>query len=220
MQGQHQRARTPVDACPHMLTLDVAGEAEDQTEGAILRATEPRRDSTALTAFSVHFLKSGLPVFLVQDRYHWTGTPHHDLLPAILRIADIWRADQLILDATGIGAGLASFLRAELGSRLVPFVFTSESKSRLGWEFLALCNSGRFLDHAPDDSAEYAQFWREVAAADYEVVDSPSRRMRWGVADPRIHDDLLISAALIAAAQDLVAPQMGAVIEAGDVVSE
>ena len=219
MQGEHPRARTPQGPGPYLLTLDVAGEAEDQTEGALLRATEPRRDSTALTVFRVGFLKSGLPVFSVLDRYYWTGTPHHELLPAIVRLAELWRPEQLIVDATGIGAGLTSFLRAELGPRVVPFVFTSESKSRLGWDLLALCTSGRFRDHAPDDSAEYAQFWREVAAADYEVVDTPSRRMRWGVADPRVHDDLLISAALVAAAAGLSPRQESVVIEATDPLS-
>lgn len=219
MQGQHPRSRTPSDRAAHIITVDVGGVAEDHMQGYLLRATEPRRDSTALTVFRVERLACGLPRYLVQDRYYWTGTPHHQLLPAIVRIAQIWQPTQIIVDATGIGAGLASFLKAELGSRLVPFVFTAESKSRLGWDFLALCNSGRLVDHAPDGSIEYDQFWREVQAADYEIVDNATRRMRWGVADPTVHDDLLVSAALIAAATVTAPPQPSAIIESEDVIT-
>jgi len=244
MRGQHARARQPVDCSPrtaegrgltrtvgrgqaHVITLDVAGEAEDRLQGSFLRTDEPRRDSTALTVFSVEHMASAtprtvggsLPRYLVQDRYLWTGAPHHGLLPAIVQIARIWGAVQIIVDATGIGAGLTSFLRAELGERVMPFIFGATSKSQLGWDFLALCNSGRFLDHADDGSPEQAQFWREVEAADYEIVDDASRRMRWGVADPHIHDDLLISAALIAAAEPTSAPQPSVIIEADDALA-
>ena len=235
MQGGHPRARRPeasaltspdAVAAGTILTIDVGGEAEEQTEGYILRATQPRRDSTALTVFAASYQALGaclrpLPTFAVQDRYYWTGTRHHDLLPAILRIAQLWQPQQVIIDATGIGAGLASFLAAELGKRVTPFIFGSESKSRLGWDFLALCNTGRFQDHAPDGSPEYAQFWREVDAAEYEITSYASRRMRWGVADPRVHDDMLISAALIAATTELPAPaQQSSIIEAPDVLQQ
>jgi hypothetical protein len=229
MQGEHPRARRPAQGTapsqPVVLTIDVGGEAEEQTEGYLLRATEPRRDSTALTVFAVSYRPLGdgarpLPTFSVLDRYHWTGARHHDLLPTIVRIAEMWQAAQVIIDATGIGAGLASFLAAQLGGRVRPFVFTAQSKSQLGWDFLALCNTGRFLDHAPDGSPEQAQFWREVEAADYVLSDDASRRMRWGVADPLVHDDLLISAALIAAAEDLAGwGQPSQIIEARDPLS-
>jgi len=200
MRGQHPRLRQPVSPGHHLITCDVAGAAEDATADAILAPVSPRRDSTALTVVRVERLQNGLPCYLVQDRYLWTGVPHRDLLPTLVRIDQIWQPTQFIIDATGIGAGLASFLRAELGHRLLPFVFTAQSKSQLGWDLLGLCNSGRLQDHAPDHSPEQAQFWREVLAADYELTNDASRRMRWGVADPTVHDDLLISAALVAAA--------------------
>ena len=78
------------------------------------------------------------------------------------------------------------------------------------------------LRHAAADHAEaaaQAQFWREVAAADYSV-DGAERRMRWGVADPSVHDDLLLSAALCAALEREPRPaaQAGAVIEAEEVL--
>jgi hypothetical protein len=81
----------------------------------------------------------------------------------------------------------------------LPFVFTASSKSALGWRFWGLCNSGRFLDHADDGSPERQQFWREAAAAEMQVLPGVTQCMRWGVTDPTVHDDLLISAALCAA---------------------
>ena len=231
MQGRHPRARTP-DAVhlpenaqigAYVLTIDVSGESENATEDHFLRAEEPRRDSTALTVFAATYFSSdtqgALPRFHVLDRYYWTGKKHHAMLPTILRIAELWQARQVVIDATGIGAGLAGFLVAELGPRVLRFTFSSQSKSRLGWDFLALCNTGRFLDHADDRGEEYAQFWREVRAADYTISDSATRRMRWGVADPRVHDDLLISAALVATIDDLPSANLPShIINAPDIL--
>ena len=81
----------------------------------------------------------------------------------------------------------------------MPLVFSAATKSRLGWGFLAICDTGRFKDHALDGSPAQAEFWRQVAAAEYEVVDGPERRLRWGVWQGGAHDDLLVSAALCAA---------------------
>jgi len=78
-----------------------------------------------------------------------------------------------------------------------PFVFTQSSKSELGWEFLSLCSAGRFLDYAPDGSAEQGLFWAQVEECEYETLPGPGRKMRWGV-EGRTHDDLLVSAAFCA----------------------
>ena len=219
MRGSHSRQRTPTEGRDYALLVDVAGEAEEQRapDGLSLREAQPRKDSTALTVVECARNDLGLSRYLVVDRYLWTGTPQHTLYGAIAQLADAWSARRVVVDATGLGAGLASLLRRALGERLVPFVFTAASKSDLGWGFLGLCGSGRFLDHRDDGSPEQAQFWREVEAAGYEVLDGPHRRMRWGVADPAVHDDLLISAALCAALDDGDAVPGGShLIEAGD----
>ena len=198
MQGSHTRQRTPTEGREYALLIDVAGEAEERIEGALLRAEQPRKDSTAATIVEISRTEIGFPRFLIMDRYLWTGTPHHQLYGAITHLAELWGATRIIVDATGVGAGLASFLKRALGARVEPFVFTSKSKSDLGWGFLGICNSGRFFDYRDDGEPEWRQFWREVRSADYEVIEGPNKTMRWGVADPTIHDDLLISAALCA----------------------
>ena len=198
MHGSHARQRGPTEGREYALLVDVAGESEERIEGALLRAEQPRKDSTAVTIVEILRSETGMARFLVMDRYWWTGTPHPELYGAIVHLAEMWRARRVVVDATGVGAGLASFLTRALGSRVEPFVFSGRSKSDLGWGFVGICNSGRFSDHHDDASPEYRQFWREVTAADYEVVDGPDKRMRWGVPDPTVHDDLLVSAALCA----------------------
>ena len=222
MQGTHLRSRSPTEGREYAILVDVAGEAEDRIEGALLRAQEPRKDSTAATIVEISRQDLGLSRFLVMDRYYWTGTPHHQLYGAIVHLAELWQAARVVVDATGIGAGLTSFLKRALGERVQPFLFTAKSKSELGWGFLGICNSGRFLDHRPDGGPEWQQFWREVKAADYEVLGGPNKLMRWGVADPAVHDDLLISAALCAVLdrQDRRPPLPSHIIEADDPLDE
>jgi hypothetical protein len=114
----------------------------------------------------------------------------------------------------GVGAGLASFLEKIYGSadnklspgKVVQFVFTQKSKSDLGWDFLAIIETGRYKDYAPADP----EFWRQARACQSMVLEGPGKLMRWsvpdGTRDPEtgelVHDDLLVSAALIAALDD------------------
>lgn len=222
MQGSHPPLAGPQPGEAYALLVDVGGEAEEHgARDAALRRQAPHRDSTALTIVAID-PGGPLPRYRVVARRWWTGRPHHKLQGAIARLAEAWGAIRVVVDATGLGAGLASFLRQRLGARVRPFVFTAQSKSELGWGFYGLCASGRFQDYAalPGDhpeAAAQAQFWREVAAADY-AVEGDARRMRWGVADPAVHDDLLISAALCATLerQALSPGQPGVVIEAED----
>ena len=222
MRGTHSRQRDPPKGGrEYAILVDVAGESEERVEGALLRQRQPRKDSTALTIVEIADLQMGMPRFLVMDRYYWTGTPHPQLYGAIVHLAQLWAVTRVVVDATGVGAGLASFLRRTLGPRVEPFVFSASSKSDLGWGFLGICSSGRFQDYRDDGGPEWRQFWREVEAADYEVVDGPNKRMRWGVADSTVHDDLLMSAALVAVLdQEQRSPHLDAqIIEAADPLS-
>lgn len=215
MQGEHPgRHRAEAGKC-YCLLIDVAGE-EEGTGGETLATRAKLRDSTALTVVEVdaqgldHPLQKR-PTYRVVERRLWTGTKHTQLFSQLLDLAEeVWQARHLVIDATGVGAGLASFLRDALGEgRVMPFHFTAQSKSDLGWGFLAICDTGRFKDMREDGSPEYRQFWKEVEAADYQVLPGPERRMRWGVEDPLVHDDLLVSAALTAALDRLEwAPQV------------
>jgi hypothetical protein len=201
MAGEHEPLAKGIAGETYALLLDVAGE-EEQVEGVKAYDPTARRDSTALTVVRV-VTGEERPRFEVVRRYLWTGTKHTTLYDQIRDLAkNVWRARYVVVDATGIGAGLASFLRAALGEWVViPFIFGLASKSKLGWDFLGIIDSGRYKDYAggDDESSELAGiFWRQVAACTYEVRPGPGRLMSWSVPDARTHDDLLLSAALVA----------------------
>lgn len=154
------------------------------------------------------------PVYRVVDRMAWTGEKHTLLHARIIDLArEVWRANVVVVDATGVGAGLASFLASALEERrggrapvtVIPFVFTASSKSQLGWDFLALIDTGRFKEYA-DDSASgslegrlTALYWDQLRSTTYETMPGPGKLLRWSVPTSRGHDDLVISAALSAA---------------------
>lgn len=212
MRGQHAAHAAPVAGERYYITIDVGGEA---SEGEDVEATG--RDSTAVTVW-IRLWESFGSVWRVVHRHVYTG---EDPDAVALRVCQVWRPVQVCVDATGLGAGVASMLAAHQFN-VLPFVFGVKSKSDLGWNILALCRQGRFQDHAPDGSAEQREFWKQVEAAQLEVIAGPGRLCRWSVPESAGHDDLLVSAALIAEL-DLVAVapySESGIVEAGDVIEE
>ncbi len=209
MRGQQPRQTEAAPGHMYALLLDVAGECEQRGEvetfepGSIGTFQRSGRDSTALTVVEIDLttLSDDLllkPAYRVVDRRLWTGTKHSKLYGALVDLArQVWKARFLVVDATGVGAGLASFLQRALGDQVVvPFIFSGASKTRLGWDFLAICDTGRFKDHLEDGSHEQRLFWKQVEECTYEIQPGPEKRMKWGV--EKGHDDLLLSAALCA----------------------
>ena len=88
--------------------------------------------------------------------------------------------------------------------RVIQFRFNASTKSQLGWDFLAVVDSGRYQDYSPADF-EQQLFWSQLSACQYEITPGVDRKMKWGVPDGMrdgageyVHDDLVISAALCA----------------------
>lgn len=218
MAGAHAPRSTPEAGRMYALLLDVAGEDEAATED-LAAISGSRRDSTALTIVEVDLstvqdeaIKA--PTYRVLQRREWVGKKHTALYGEIVALAKLWHAEFVVVDATGIGAGLASFLDRALPGRVLPFVFTSASKSDLGWQFLATIETGRYLEYkaragSPEDALQ-ARFYDQCAHCESSILDGPGHRMRWGVPDGRrsietgelVHDDLVLSAALVAVLDD------------------
>jgi hypothetical protein len=181
--------------------IRVSGDYADSGAGATLTG---RRDATALTVVEVDLSTLNDPQVLrpsyrVVDRRLWVGVPHAQLYAAIADLArNVWQARYVVVDATGVGAGLASFLRQALPGKVLPFVFSAQSKSQLGWDFLAVVESGRYKEYAPDGEPDTGLFWTQVEACRGQVSSTPNRLLRWAVEDQRTHDDLLISASMCA----------------------
>ncbi|MGC9349114.1 MAG: hypothetical protein ACP5JG_13295 [Anaerolineae bacterium] len=235
MHGSHPRLLAPEPGHRYALLVDVAG--EDETEGDELdRAMlqNPRRDATAITVVDVSLDRSHKPparVFRTVHRILYLGTPHAALHAKISALARLWHATWIVVDATGVGAGLASFLLAAFGEdRVYPVIFSPKVKSDLGWDFLAIVETGRFQDYADDQAPETRQFWYEIEACKYEIRPGPQKAMRWGVWEApaydglvaRGHDDLLVSAALCAIVDQLDLPgdAVGTAVPTNDALRE
>lgn len=205
VQGAFAPETGPADGAVYAMAIDVAGEEEQGLEGELVRRAQPRKDSTAVAM--IRIVPAEQPRFEIVGWHHWTGTRHTTLHERIRNLAGRWNVRQVVIDATGIGAGLASFLRESLGERVVtPFTFSSASKSQLAWEFLGLIDSGRLQvfdgDLAGPEQARLATlFRRQMESCRYTVLPGPGRLLRWGVEDARVHDDLLMAAALVAVLQ-------------------
>ena len=111
----------------------------------------------------------------------------------------------MVVDATGVGQPVSSFLRQSLGSRIIPFTFTQQSKSVLGFNLLAVINSGRLKMYSGDGSVEYQEFWAEMERAKSQY--RPSQTMNFYVDPAQGHDDFLMSLALLVEAAGQYVPR-------------
>jgi hypothetical protein len=228
MKGDHLALEGPQPGQRYAMTIDVAGEDEGavgEDPAVLLRAAEslsrlenPARDATAVTIFNLDTStlpadEQGAPTYRVVARYRWIGTKHTQIYNQLKEIARLWRAEYIVIDSTGVGAGLASFLEASFPGRVIPFLFTSKSKSDLGWQFLAVIETGRYKEPLGGMSASRSKcgtgFWEQARSCMNQVLEGPGRIMRWGVPDGTrndlgelVHDDELISAALCAVLDD------------------
>jgi len=173
LQGDHPRRHQPAEKRVYVAGIDLAGEAEEG-EDAALRALKPRQDSTVVTIgeldFSVVSEVVPLPRVDVVEHYWWTGR-------------------------------VASFLSSAFGGSVVtPFQFSQQSKSRLGFAFLAAINSGRVKMYAQDGSEEYQEFWREMERAKSSF--RANQTMNFYVDPSEGHDDFLMSLALLVEAAE------------------
>ena len=174
------------------------------------------RDSTALTIVEVDLGTLAdpavrAPTYRVVHRRQWTGVRHTVLYAELQAVAKRWCARWLVVDATGVGAGLASFLSAAFPGRVIPFIFNQASKSRLGWGFITMVDRGRWKDYGMwkaevgslpgcfamrngegPGNRELRQgmqqglreeFYRQAAFCQYEIQAGPGRTMSWGVPD-------------------------------------
>ncbi len=204
MQGEHPRLSQPEGKRTYIAGIDLAGERE-QEMGLFGNGRERRQDSTVITIAELGlrtapspFTGLGWSEVRVVEHYHWTGVSHSQLYPQIVDILKKWNCGRIVVDATGMGQPVASFLRAQLGSKVIPFTFTQKSKSDMGFDLLSLVNCGRLKLYERDGSPEYQQlmFELERARAQYR----PNQTMNFYVDPQEGHDDFLMSLALTAQA--------------------
>lgn len=213
MRGKHSPRVEPLPNKLYAAALDLAGEDEaviNDSFSAYSEAEElanPRRDSTSLTIFEVDLSTVDDPLickpsYKVVHRREWIGTKHAELYGQVKAIIELFNCRYTAVDSTGMGAGMASFLSAALGEKVIPFDFNVRTKSDLLWDFLGIIDSGRYKEYFPDDET----FWQQINFCEFEILEGPQKRARWGVPDGTrdsssgtlVHDDLLISASMCA----------------------
>lgn len=207
--GTHERYYKARADEIYVAGVDLAGEDETAAD-AELRALKPRKDSTAVTIARLEWRElAGVlePHLEVVDHLWVTGQSHRELLPRLRDyLGVVWRCSSVVVDSTGIGATIASFLVGALGADVVhPFAFSSVSKSDLGFQLLAAVGGGRLKMYAGQD-VEVAEFWSEAEVA--RSVLGANQRMAWRVDESDGHDDLVVSAALVVEASKHAEPRV------------
>ncbi len=203
LRGTHPRLRAPRDTngrtALYVAGVDVAG-ADEGVVGADghLTLDHPQRDATVVTIAEVQreAEASGFVTIHIVEHHEWVGI---DYRTQYLQLRDLlrhtWNCARVVIDASGIGAGLAAWLAEALGDACVEQMqFTSARKSELGWELLAAVNTGRLKMYADDGSSESRRFWDELRRA--RSVHLANQRLNFFVPAGEGHDDYLISAAL------------------------
>jgi hypothetical protein len=202
LQGEHARMHRGEAGKVYVAGIDLAGE-EEEVDGEYVRSLNPKRDATVVTIGELDFINCTQvnlePNLKIVEHYRWVGKKHTELYAQLVDILkNVWHCRRIVVDATGVGEPVASFLRKALGSRVTPFKFTQKSKSELGFNLLAAINSGRLKVYKGDGSDEYQEFWTEteLARSQYRA----SQTMNFYVEPSQGHDDFLMSLALAAEA--------------------
>jgi len=196
LQGKHVRRLHPDYTVVYVAGLDLAGEAEQQ-EDIMLEAVSPARDATVLTIGEAVWNEGtqALDVNVLQH-YQWIGVPHPTIYQQLVDLLKYtWNVQRVIVDATGIGEPVASYLSKAMKGKAVPFKFTQKSKSELGFNLLAAVNSGRLKIYARDNTEECGELWKQLQLA--KSVFRPNQTMNFFVEPSDGHDDHLMSLALL-----------------------
>jgi len=216
MAGDHPRCRDraalaqrgPLADLPLAAGLDLAGEGEGERDQTVLTLAAVEQGSIAGVP---------QPVLRIIEHHRWVGESLAALQVQLVDLLGrVWGVRRVAVDATGMGAGVASFLQAALGPGIVDAViFSPAAKSRLGYELLAAAGAGRLRMYADDGSAEYRDFWEQARACRREI--GAGQALRFGAPPGEGHDDFVISAALcLRAAQGLGVTPASIILEAGD----
>jgi hypothetical protein len=197
LQGEHARLHHAEASKSYVAGIDLAGE-EETIDGVLHQ--NAKRDAAVVTIAELDYgicddvIKE--PRLKVVEHYRWVGKKHPELYAQLVDILkNVWHCRKIIVDATCVGEPVASFLRKALGSKVVPFTFTQQSKSEIGFNLLAAVNSGRLKVYTPDGSEECKGFWHEMEKARSHF--RPSRTMNFFVETSDGHDDFLMSLALV-----------------------
>jgi len=175
----------------------------------------PGRDSTTLTIVEVDLSTLAdlqRPTYRVVERHAWTGENHLAVFGMLKNLAGKWSPQHIVVDATGVWEGLWAMLDRAFPTRVIPVKFTAQEKSEIGWRFLSIIETGRFMDPitaaGTDRLAEAVRL--QYSRCICEILPGPAKSLRWGVPEGArgpdgelIHDDFILADALTAKLDEL-----------------
>ena len=214
MTGQHPRQRSPQPGHSYAALIDVGGIDEAATAPEV-QLTNPARDYTVCTIAEIAPRQDGPPRYLITDVWTDQGSKHFEdhpgrpsLAARLLAYLNHWQVTAVICDASGVGAGLTSWLQSK-HNNVTGYTFNSASKARLGTDFIALIETGRFKHWQDDADIDAWLFDQQAKHCQYEIAPGAQMEtgLRWSVPETvkvdlptgervKLHDDRLISAAL------------------------
>ena len=216
----------------YLATLDVAGQDEAATD-AVARLANPGRDYTAAHVFEAATRGKddtgptyrALDIFVDHGSRHFQGSSDGSaegppISERLLAWLQDWKVSHLVADESGVGAGLVDWLSAKLGpGKVTGYNFASaHGKAALGSAFLSVIETGRFQYWCDDFEIPLSDSWwffSQAAECRYSLPAGGrfERDLCWEVpasvkvSTPKgvlpVHDDRLISAALVAVYDDL-----------------
>ena len=230
MKGKHARL-SPDQAgeltAQRVATLDVGGIDEGATD-PLAKLANPGRDYSVGHVFEIDETAEddrpryrAIDVFVDQGSRHFESTPGRpSLAERLLAWLNAWDIAHLVVDQSGVGAGLADWMAARLGRQKVTgFTFSPTAKAGLGGRFLSLIETGRFQYWAGEEEPLGDGWWffQQARHCEYSLPADGrfETALRWGVPPSArietpagrqaVHDDRLISAALVAVYDDVLA---------------
>ena len=204
MQGDQEAQSSKLEGQSYAFLLDVAGQDEalmtTEDSGPL---TNPGRDSVSLTIASIDISSLDTlqaPTYRFVNRQQWTGQNHLVIFGQLKSLAESWKPQYIVMDATGVGEGLWAMLDKAFPGQVMPVKFSQQVKSEIGWRYLAIIETGRARDCCPSDPVRL-----QYEACQSEILPGPGKNLRWGVPEGKrgpdgelIHDDYLLADALVA----------------------
>jgi hypothetical protein len=174
VRGEHPALASPLPGERYVAGLDVGGDGE----GA---------DATVLTIGRV----AGARLEVVMHRA-WHAVSFARLAADLRALHVAWGFARIEVDATGIGAALATMLEEEPALPVHRFIFGAASKHALGSGLIAAAESGRLAIYATNGSREYEACMAELRTC--RAWQRPGGLIGWGARSG--HDDYVASLAL------------------------
>ncbi len=206
MHGDQPEQTQPQPGHLYAFLIDVAGmdEAMLNLDGM----GNPGRDSTTLTIIDVDLSQLNTlqaPIYRAVSRQSWQGLSHMITFGRLAALASQWKPLYIVIDATGVGEGLWAMLDRAFPARVVPVKFTQQTKSEIGYAFIAIIETGRFRN-----CTETNEVTIQYSKCTSEILPGVAKTMRWGVKDGTryegqlIHDDFILADSLCTKLDEMV----------------